>query len=228
MRILIIEDDRDAAQYLAKGLRESGHGAEVAEDGRDGLLRAAVEPFDLLIVDRMLPNLDGLSLVQHLRKTGNTTPVLFLSALGEVDDRVKGLRAGGDDYLAKPFAFAELLARVENLGRRRSQSAATTQLKVADLELDLLSRKATRAGREIDLQPREFQLLETLMRHPGQVMTRTMLLEQVWNYHFDPQTNVIDVHISRLRQKIDRGFDPPLIQTVRGSGYSVRAPETAS
>jgi two-component system OmpR family response regulator len=228
MRILIIEDDRDAAQYLAKGLRESGHGAEVAEDGRDGLLMAAVQPFDLLIVDRMLPNLDGLSLVQHLRKTGNTTPVLFLSALGEVDDRVKGLRAGGDDYLAKPFAFAELLARVENLGRRRSQSAATTQLKVADLELDLLSRKASRAGREIDLQPREFQLLETLMRHPGQVMTRTMLLEQVWNYHFDPQTNVIDVHISRLRQKIDRGFDPPLIHTVRGSGYSVRAPETAS
>jgi two-component system, OmpR family, response regulator len=189
---------------------------------------AAVEPFDLLIVDRMLPNLDGLSLVQHLRKTGNITPVLFLSALGEVDDRVKGLRAGGDDYLAKPFAFAELLARVENLGRRRSQSTATTQLKVADLELDLLSRKATRAGREIDLQPREFQLLETLMRHPGQVMTRTMLLEQVWNYHFDPQTNVIDVHISRLRQKIDRGFDPPLIHTVRGSGYSVRAPETAA
>jgi two-component system OmpR family response regulator len=228
MRILIIEDDRDAAQYLAKGLRESGHGAEVAEDGRDGLLMAAVEPFDLLIVDRMLPNLDGLSLVQHLRKTGNTTPVLFLSALGEVDDRVRGLRAGGDDYLAKPFAVAELLARVENLGRRRSQSTATTQLRVADLELDLLSRKATRAGREIELQPREFQLLETLMRHPGQVMTRTMLLEQVWNYHFDPQTNVIDVHISRLRQKVDRGFNPPLIHTVRGSGYSVRAPETAA
>ena len=228
MRILIIEDDRDAAQYLAKGLRESGHGAEVAEDGREGLLMAAVGSFDLLIVDRMLPNLDGLSLVQHLRKTGNTTPVLFLSALAEVDDRVKGLRAGGDDYLAKPFAFAELLARVENLGRRRSQSPATTHLKVADLELDLLSRKANRAGREIDLQPREFQLLETLMRHPGQVMTRTMLLEKVWNYHFDPQTNVIDVHISRLRQKIDRGFDPPLIHTVRGSGYSVRAPETAS
>ena len=228
MRILIIEDDRDAAQYLAKGLRESGHGAEVAEDGRDGLLMAAVEPFDLLIVDRMLPNLDGLSLVQHLRKTGNATPVLFLSALGEVDDRVKGLRAGGDDYLAKPFAFAELLARVENLGRRRSQSAATTQLKVADLELDLLSRKATRAGHAIDLQPREFQLLETLMRHAGQVMTRTMLLEQVWNYHFDPQTNVIDVHISRLRQKIDRGFAPPLIHTVRGAGYCVREPEAAA
>ena len=228
MRILIIEDDRDAAQYLAKGLRESGHGAEVAEDGREGLLRAAVDQFDVLIVDRMLPNLDGLSLVQHLRKTGNATPVLFLSALGEVDDRVKGLRAGGDDYLAKPYAFSELLARIENLGRRRDQRAAATRLKVADLELDLLSRKATRAGHAIDLQPREFQLLETLMRHAGQVMTRTMLLEQVWNYHFDPQTNVIDVHISRLRQKIDRGFEPPLIHTVRGAGYCVREPEAAA
>jgi two-component system OmpR family response regulator len=228
MRILIIEDDRDAAQYLAKGLRESGHSAEVAEDGRDGLLRAAIEPFDVLIVDRMLPNLDGLSLVQHLRKTGHATPVLFLSALGEVDDRVKGLRAGGDDYLAKPYAFSELLARMENLGRRRDQRAAATRLKVADLELDLLSRKATRGGQAIDLQPREFQLLETLMRHAGQVMTRTMLLEQVWNYHFDPQTNVIDVHISRLRQKIDRGFEPPLIHTVRGAGYCVREPEAAA
>jgi two-component system OmpR family response regulator len=228
MRILIIEDDRDAAQYLAKGLRESGHSAEVAEDGRDGLLRSAVEPFDVLIVDRMLPNLDGLSLVQHLRKTGHATPVLFLSALGEVDDRVKGLRAGGDDYLAKPYAFSELLARVENLGRRRNSRAAATRLKVADLELDLLSRKASRAGQAIDLQPREFQLLETLMRHAGQVMTRTMLLEQVWNYHFDPQTNVIDVHISRLRQKIDRGFEPPLIHTVRGAGYCVREPEAAA
>ena len=228
MRILIIEDDRDAAQYLAKGLRESGHSAEVAEDGREGLLRAAVDQFDVLIVDRMLPNLDGLSLVQHLRKTGNATPVLFLSALGEVDDRVRGLRAGGDDYLTKPYAFSELLARIENLGRRRDQRAAATRLRVADLELDLLSRKATRAGHAIDLQPREFQLLETLMRHAGQVMTRTMLLEQVWNYHFDPQTNVIDVHISRLRQKIDRGFAPPLIHTVRGAGYCVREPEAAA
>jgi two-component system, OmpR family, response regulator len=228
MRILIIEDDRDAAQYLAKGLRESGHSADVAEDGREGLLRAAVDQFDVLIVDRMLPNLDGLSLVQHLRKTGNATPVLFLSALGEVDDRVRGLRAGGDDYLTKPYAFSELLARIENLGRRRDQRAAATRLKVADLELDLLSRKATRAGHAIDLQPREFQLLETLMRHAGQVMTRTMLLEQVWNYHFDPQTNVIDVHISRLRQKIDRGFEPPLIHTIRGAGYCVREPEAAA
>jgi two-component system OmpR family response regulator len=219
MRILIIEDDRDAAQYLAKGLRESGHSAEVAEDGRDGLLRSAVEPFDVLIVDRMLPNLDGLSLVQHLRKTGHATPVLFLSALGEVDDRVKGLRAGGDDYLAKPYAFSELLARVENLGRRRNSRAAATRLKVADLELDLLSRKATRAGQAIDLQPREFQLLEFLLRHVGQVVTRTMLLEGVWDYHFDPQTNVIDVHISRLRSKIDKGFERPLLHTVRGAGY---------
>jgi two-component system OmpR family response regulator len=224
MRILIIEDDVDAGDYLAKGLRESGHGAEVVGDGREGLFRAASEPFDVLIVDRMLPRLDGLSLVQHLRATGHTMPVLFLSALGEVDDRVKGLRAGGDDYLVKPFAFSELLARVENLGRRQASPPVATHLKVGTLELDLLSRKVTRDGQTIDLQPREFQLLETLMRHPGQVMTRTMLLEKVWDYHFDPQTNVIDVHISRLRQKIDRGFETPLIHTVRGAGYSLRAP----
>jgi two-component system OmpR family response regulator len=224
MRVLVIEDDADAAEYLAKGLRESGHGAEVAGNGREGLLRAASEPFDALIVDRMLPGIDGLSLVQHLRATGHGMPVLFLSALGEVDDRVKGLRAGGDDYLVKPFAFSELLARVENLGRRQASPPVATHLKVGTLELDLLSRKVTRDGQTIDLQPREFQLLETLMRHPGQVMTRTMLLEKVWDYHFDPQTNVIDVHISRLRQKIDRGFETPLIHTVRGAGYSLRAP----
>ena len=228
MRVLVIEDDADAAEYLAKGLRESGHGAEVAADGRDGLLRAAVEPFDVLIVDRMLPGIDGLSLVQHLRATGHTMPVLFLSALGEVDDRVKGLRAGGDDYLVKPYAFSELLARIENLGRRQSAKAVATSLQVADLELDLLTRKVTRAGQVIDLQPREFQLLETLMRHPGQVMTRTMLLEKVWNYHFDPQTNVIDVHISRLRQKIDRGFRGALIHTVRGAGYCLRESDPAA
>ncbi len=222
MRVLVIEDDADAAEYLAKGLRESGHGAEVAADGREGLLRAASEPFDALIVDRMLPGIDGLSLVQHLRATGHTMPVLFLSALGEVDDRVKGLRAGGDDYLVKPYAFSELLARIENLGRRQGTQPVATGLRVADLELDLLTRKVTRAGQVIDLQPREFQLLETLMRHPGQVMTRTMLLEKVWNYHFDPQTNVIDVHISRLRQKIDRGFERALIHTVRGAGYCLR------
>jgi two-component system OmpR family response regulator len=228
MRTLIIEDDAEAAEYLAKGLRESGHAAEVVGDGRDGLLQAATGRFDVLIVDRMLPGLDGLSLVHHLRATGHTTPVLFLSALGEVDDRVKGLRAGGDDYLVKPYAFSELLARIENLARRRTTTPVATKLAFADLELDLLSRKVTRAGRAIELQPREFQLLEVLLRHPGQVMTRTMLLETVWDYHFDPQTNVIDVHISRLRQKIDRGFDVPLIHTVRGAGYCLRAPEASA
>jgi two-component system OmpR family response regulator len=228
MRILVIEDDAEAAEYLAKGLRESGHAAEVVGDGRDGLLQAATGRFDVLIVDRMLPGLDGLNLVHHLRATGHATPVLFLSALGEVDDRVKGLRAGGDDYLVKPYAFSELLARVENLARRRTTPPIKTRLAFADLELDLLSRKVTRGGRTIDLQPREFQLLEVLLRHPGQVMTRTMLLETVWDYHFDPQTNVIDVHISRLRQKIDRGFDVPLIHTVRGAGYCLRAPEAAA
>jgi two-component system OmpR family response regulator len=228
MRVLIIEDDAEAGEYLSKGLRESGHGAELVRDGRDGLLQAATNEWDVLIVDRMLPGLDGLSLVRHLRATGHTTPVLFLSALGEVDDRVRGLRAGGDDYLVKPYAFSELLARVENLGRRQTTAPVATRLRVADLELDLLTRKVTRAGKVIDLQPREFQLLETLLRHPGRVMTRTMLLETVWDYHFDPQTNVIDVHISRLRQKIDRGFEPPLIHTVRGAGYCLRAPETAA
>jgi len=228
MRVLVIEDDIEAGEYLGKGLRESGHTAEVVQDGREGLLQAATGAWDVLIVDRMLPGLDGLSLVRHLRATGIATPVLFLSALGEVDDRVKGLRAGGDDYLVKPYAFSELLARVENLGRRQRAAPVATRLRVADLELDLLTRKVTRAGRTIDLQPREFQLLEALLRHPGQVMTRTMLLETVWDYHFDPQTNVIDVHISRLRQKIDRGFDVPLIHTVRGAGYCLRAPEAAA
>jgi two-component system, OmpR family, response regulator len=228
MRILIIEDDREAGEYLAKGLRESGHAAELVGDGRDGLLQAAGGSWDVLIVDRMLPGLDGLALVHHLRATGHTTPVLFLSALGEVDDRVKGLRAGGDDYLVKPYAFSELLARVENLARRQSAAPVATRLEVGDLELDLLARKVTRAGKVIDLQPREFALLEALLRHPGQVMTRTMLLETVWDYHFDPQTNVIDVHISRLRQKIDRGFEVPLIHTVRGAGYCLRAPEAAA
>jgi two-component system OmpR family response regulator len=227
MRVLVIEDDRDSAEYLAKGLRESGHSVELAGDGRDGLIRAAAEHFDVLVVDRMLPGLDGLSLVQHLRATGHPTPVLFLSALGEVDDRVRGLRSGGDDYLVKPYAFSELLARIESLARRPSAGVVTTKLKVGDLEIDLLTRKVIRAGRSIDLQPREFQLLETLMRHPGQVMTRTMLLEQVWDYRFDPQTNVIDVHISRLRQKVDRGFEHALIHTVRGAGYSLRPPDAA-
>ena len=228
MQILVIEDDVDAADYLVKGLRESGHQVEHAANGKDGLIKAAAEAFDVLIVDRMLPGLDGLALVQHLRATGNATPVLFLSALGEVDDRVKGLRAGGDDYLVKPYAFAELLARVETLGRRPQTAPVSTRLQVADLEMDLLGRKVTRGDRPIDLQTKEFQLLEILMRHAGQVMTRTMLLEKVWDYHFDPQTNVIDVHISRLRQKIDRDFDLPLIHTVRGAGYCLRAPDPAS
>jgi two-component system OmpR family response regulator len=231
MQVLIIEDDRDAAGYMAKGLKESGHNVEVVNSGKDGLLMAAGADYDALIVDRMLPELDGLSLVRTLRATGNQTPVLFVSALGDVDERVKGLRSGGDDYLAKPYAFSELLARLESLVRRSSAGSAAapeTVLHYQDLSLDLLARRVTRAGRPIDLQPREFKLLEVLMRHAGQVMTRTMLLEKVWDYRFDPQTNVIDVHISRLRQKIDRGHAQPLIQTVRGAGYSLRAPDQAA
>ena len=222
MRILLIEDDDEAAGYLVKGLGESGYVVDRAPDGPDGLYLALTNAYDLAIVDRMLPGLDGLAVVEALRKGGKTTPVLFLSALGAVDDRVKGLRAGGDDYLTKPFAFAELLARLEALLRRRGAPAAETRLRLADLELDLLSRTATRGGRAIELQPREYLILEYLMRHSGQVVTRTMLLEAVWDYHFDPQTNVIDVHISRLRQKIDRGFERPLLHTVRGAGYCLR------
>lgn len=222
MRVLLIEDDRDAAAYLVKGLRESGHVVDLAGDGPDGLELARSQPYDVAIVDRMLPGLDGLSLVRRLREEGNTTPVLFLSALGEVDDRVKGLKAGGDDYLAKPYAFTELLARVEALVRRRAPESVQTKLKVSDLELDRLTRSVTRGGQNIDLQPREFLLLEYLMQHAGQVVTRTMLLENVWDYHFDPQTNVIDVHISRLRSKIDKGFAITLLHTVRGAGYCLR------
>jgi two-component system, OmpR family, response regulator len=231
MRLLIIEDDRDAASYMEKGLKESGHAVDAVHSGREGLLMAAGGEYDVLIVDRMLPELDGLSLVRTLRATNNQTPVLFLSALGQVDDRVKGLRSGGDDYLSKPYAFSELLARIESLGRRRHGPMPTgpeTVLRYDDLVMDLLGRRVERGGRDIDLQPREFKLLETLLRHAGQVMTRTMLLEKVWDYRFDPQTNVIDVHISRLRQKIDRGFAHPLIHTVRGAGYSLRAPDKAA
>lgn len=223
MRVLVIEDDREAARYMVKGLRESGHVVDQAEDGETGLMMACGGGYDVLVVDRMLPKLDGLTLVERLREGGNQTPVLFLSALGDVDDRVRGLKAGGDDYLAKPYAFTELLARIEALVRRRSPAEVTTRLRVADLELDLLARACTRSGTRIDLQPREFRLLEFLMRHAGQVVTRTMLLENVWEYHFDPQTNVIDVHISRLRSKIDKSFDPPLLHTVRGAGYLLRA-----
>ncbi len=223
MRILLIEDDRQMAGYLCKALGEAGAVVDLAEDGRDGLLQAASGPYDVLIVDRMLPGLDGLGIVRTLRASGNRTPVLFLSALGEVDDRVEGLRAGGDDYLVKPFAFSELYARIEALLRRGASDAPVTRRRVADLEMDLLKREVSRAGRVIPLQPREFRLLEYLLAHAGQVVTRTMLLEHVWDYHFDPQTNVIDVHISRLRAKIDRGFEPPLLHTVRGAGYMIRA-----
>ena len=224
MRVLMIEDDAEAAEYMMKGLREGGYKADLAQDGEDGLAMAREGSYDVMIVDRMLPRLDGLSVVQRLRADDDKTPVLFLSALGEVDDRVKGLRAGGDDYLVKPYAFAELLARIEALGRRGPPDPVATSFKVGDLEIDLLSRRASRAGRSIDLQPREFHLLEYLMRHAGQVVTRAMLLENVWEYHFDPQTNVIDVHISRLRSKIDRDFRTPLLHTVRGAGYCLREP----
>lgn len=222
MRLLIVEDDREAASYMGKGLREGGHTADHAADGDTAYEFARTHDYDVLVVDRMLPGTDGIALVERLRREGDETPVLFLSALGEVDDRVEGLRAGGDDYLVKPYAFAELLARVEALARRGTTGAPQTTLKVADLEVDLLSRRVARSGRTIDLQPREFGLLEYLMRNSGRVVTRTMLLEQVWGYHFDPQTNVIDVHISRLRGKIDRGFDTPLLHTVRGAGYCLR------
>ncbi len=224
MRILIIEDDREAASYLVKAFREAGHVADLAADGLDGYALAREGEYDVLIVDRMLPKLDGLSLIRSLREQGVETPVLILSALGQVDDRVKGLRAGGDDYLPKPYAFSELLARTEVLARRRaaSRGGEPTAYRVGDLELDRLSHRVARSGQEIVLQPREFRLLEYLMKHAGQVVTRTMLLENVWDYHFDPQTNVIDVHVSRLRSKIDKGFERPLIHTVRGAGYMVR------
>lgn len=232
MRVLVIEDDVAAASYMARGLEESGHNVSVAHDGRDGLMMAAGHEFDVLVVDRMLPGLDGLSVIKTLRATGNRTPVLVLSALSNVDDRVKGLNAGGDDYLVKPYAFSELIARLEALTRRGQSSsgepAPTTTLRYADLTMDLLGRRVERCGKRIDLQPREFRLLEVLLRHPEQVLTRTMLLEKVWDYRFDPQTNIIDVHISRLRQKIDRDFEPALIQTVRGAGYALRVPDQAT
>ena len=223
MRILVVEDDLEAQRYLVNGLKEAGHVVDDAEGGEIGLSLSLSRPYDVAIVDRMLPKMDGLKLVEELRQHGNVTPVLFLSALSEVDDRVKGLKAGGDDYLTKPYAFVELLARLDALMRRRHPAAVKTRLQVGDLELDLLTRTAKRGEASIDLQPREFRLLEYLMRHASQVVTRTMLLESVWEYHFDPQTNVIDVHISRLRAKIDKGFETPLLHTVRGAGYMIRA-----
>jgi two-component system OmpR family response regulator len=224
MKILLIEDDAKTAAYVANGLEEHGHVVDQAANGRDGLFLAAGEPYDLLIVDRMLPALDGLAVVKTIRGAGVKTPVLFLTTLGGIDDRVEGLEAGGDDYLVKPFGFAELVARVNALLRRPPMTAVNTVLKVADLEVDLLKRTAMRAGRRIELQPREFRLLEYLMRHAGQVVTRTMLLENVWEFHFDPQTNIVETHISRLRGKIDREFSAELIHTVRGPGYCLRGP----
>ncbi|XYK81696.1 MAG: response regulator transcription factor [Labrenzia sp.] len=223
LQILVIEDDHEAANYLAKGLSELGHRADKADDGETGLQMALDRDYDILIVDRMLPKRDGLAVIEELRKSGNHTPVLILSALGQVDDRVTGLKAGGDDYLPKPYAFTELQARVEALARRpKSASQVETTYTVGDLTLDRMAHSCRRGDMEIPLQPREFRLLEYLMQHAGQVVTRTMLLENVWEYHFDPQTNVIDVHISRLRGKIDKGFDVALLHTIRGAGYTIR------
>ncbi|MGE0485562.1 MAG: response regulator transcription factor [Gammaproteobacteria bacterium] len=223
MHILVVEDDRDTREFVRGGLEQAGHTVDVADNGRDGLLLATTGTFDLVVLDRMLPELDGLTIVRTLRASEDRVPVLILSALGEVDQRVQGLRAGGDDYLTKPFAFSELEARIEALARRTTPDGPLTVLRVGDLEMDLMARSVRRGETEIDLQPREFRLLEYLMRHAGQVVTRTMLLEHVWDYHFDPQTNVIDVHVSRLRAKIDRNFDQPLLHTVRGAGYRLSA-----
>ena len=223
MRILVVEDDAEAATAMVRGLSEAGHEVTHAVDGAFGLLESQKGGYDVYVVDRMMPRLDGVGMVETIRKGGDQTPVLFLSALGEVEDRVTGLKAGADDYLVKPYALAELVARGQALSRRRETGGVQTVLKVGDPEMNLIARSAHRHGQEIDLQPREFQLLEFLMRHAGQSVTRTMLLEKVWEYHFDPQTNVIDVHISRLRSKIDKGFDKAMLQTVRGAGYRLEA-----
>lgn len=222
MRLLLVEDDERVGDYVAKGLREAGHLVEHVVNGREGLFRAAGDTYDVVILDRMLPSVDGLKILQTMRAAGDTTPVLILSALGEVDERVKGLKAGGDDYLAKPFALSELLARIEALGRRGPIQTETTRLALGDLEVDLLGREVRRGGRRIDLTDREFRILEHLVRSAGRVVTRSMLLEAVWDYQFDPQTNIVDQHVSRLRQKLDRESDAPLIHTVRGVGYVAR------
>jgi two-component system, OmpR family, response regulator len=230
MKILVVEDNERVAKFITKGLSEAGHTTDHAGNGRDGLFLAVSERYDVIIMDRMLPgNIDGLAIIDALRRADNHTPILILSALGEVDERIKGLRAGGDDYLAKPFAFGELLARIDVLSRRRPQDAAqTTALEVGDLRMDLLTRKVWRGPRAIQLQPREFKLLEYLMRHAGQVVTRTMLLENVWDYHFDPETNVVDVHISKLRQKIEAEAERQLLRTVRNAGYMISAEPPAA
>jgi two-component system OmpR family response regulator len=226
MKILVVEDNERVTRFLTKGLQEAGHTTDHAENGRDGLFLAASEHYDVIVMDRMLPgNIDGLQIIAALRTSGNRTPILILSALAEVDERIKGLKSGGDDYLTKPFALGELLARLDALSRRARPDGAETSLEVADLRMDLLSRKVVRGARPISLQPREFKLLEYLMRHAGQVVTRTMLLENVWDYHFDPQTNVVDVHISKLRQKIDADTERPLLRTVRNAGYMMAASE---
>jgi two-component system OmpR family response regulator len=225
MKILVIEDEPETATFIRNGLSQHGHVVDVVDTGRDGLARAVTEPYDLMVVDRMLPGLDGLSIVRAIRDARVETPVLFLTALGGIDDRVAGLDAGGDDYLVKPFAFSELLARLNALARRAPIPATQTKLCLDDLEMDLLTRSVTRSGRLVDLQPREYRLLEYLMKHAGQVGTRTRLLEHVWDCHFEPHTNVVETHVSRLRAKIDRPFGRPLIHTVRGAGYTLRSAE---
>ncbi|MGC8535380.1 MAG: winged helix-turn-helix domain-containing protein [Rhizomicrobium sp.] len=224
MIVLLVEDDTETAAYIARSLKEHGHVVNHAGTGREGLLLATQSQHDVLIVDRMLPGMDGLALVKTLRGAGCAVPILLLTTLSGIDDRVEGLNAGADDYLVKPFAFSELLARLNALARRPPPAQVQTMLQVADLTIDLLRRKVTRGSEIIDLQPREFQLLEFLMRHADQIVTRTMLLEGVWEFHFDPKTNVVETHISRLRSKVDRGRDPELIQTIRGAGYCLRAP----
>jgi two-component system OmpR family response regulator len=219
MKLLLVEDDEEAADYLRRALIEAGHGVDHAASGREGLLLAASEPYDVIVLDRMLPEMDGVSILRTLRAARMRTPVLLLTALDGIDDRVEGLDAGADDYLVKPFAFVELMARVNALARRPPAQEVVTALQVGDLRMDLLKRSVTRAGVRIELQPREFQLLEYLMRHAGRVVTRTMMLESIWNFHFEPQTNIVETHMSRLRAKIDRGYPRELIHTVRGSGY---------
>jgi two-component system OmpR family response regulator len=221
MKLLLIEDDKEAAKYLSKGLREQGYVIDHCDNGKDGLFMAASEKYDAMIIDRMVPEVDGITIIQTLRASGNETPMIILTALDKVEERVKGLKSGADDYLAKPYSFTELLARLEAITRRKASEKAITKLTCGELEMDLLTRSVTRAGKGIELQAREFALLEYMMRNCGTVITRTMLLEHVWDYNFDPQTNVIDVHISRLRQKIDKGFEKSMIQTLRGAGYKL-------
>ncbi|MBB3456796.1 two-component system OmpR family response regulator [Rhizobium sp. BK313] len=224
MRILLIEDDTKIGEFVSRGLREAGHVCDMLSDGQDGLFHAIRETYDVYVIDRMLPGLDGLSIVRSMRAAGVKTPALFLSAIAGIDDRVEGLEAGADDYLVKPFAFSELLARVNALARRPPAISEKTLLQVADLTMDVMKRRVTRAGVEIELQPREFTLLEVLARNEGRVVTRTMLLERVWDFHFDPKTSVVETHISRLRGKIDKPFDVPLLHTIRNTGYSLHAP----